>query len=109
LDEAARVDGATHLQVLWHVLLPLLKPPLIILVVFNFLDVWNDYLGPLIYLNKRDMYTLALGLTFFQTRIGNLLNYLMAISVLMLIPPTLIYFFAQRHIIGGIASVGLKG
>lgn len=109
LDEAAAVDGANRLQILFHVLLPLLKPPLTIVVVFTFLDVWNDYLGPLIYLNDREMYTLALGLTFFQTRIGNLLNYLMAMSVAMLILPMIVYFLAQRHIIGGIASVGIKG
>ena len=109
LDEAARVDGASHLQVLVQVLLPLLKPPLIILAVFTFLDTWNEYLGPLIYLSKRETYTLALGLAFFRTRVGNQLHYLMAMSVVMLIPPMLTYFFAQRHIIGGIASVGLKG
>lgn len=109
LDEAARVDGASYLQVLYHVLIPLLKPPITIMLVFTFLDVWNDYLGPLLYASGRDNYTLALGLTFFRTRIGNLLNYLMAMSLVMLIPPMVIYFFAQKHIIGGIAAIGLKG
>ena len=109
LDEAARVDGASYLQVLYHVLMPLLKPPITIMLVFTFLGVWNDYLGPLLYASGRENYTLALGLTFFKTRIGNLLNYLMAMSLVMLIPPMVIYFLAQRHIIGGIAAVGLKG
>jgi multiple sugar transport system permease protein len=109
LDEAARVDGASYLQVLFHVLLPLLKPVITIMLVFTFLDVWNDYLGPLLFLSGRENYTLAIGLAFFRTRIGNLLNYLMAMSVVMLVPPTIIYFLAQRHIIGGIAAVGIKG
>jgi multiple sugar transport system permease protein len=78
-------------------------------VVFTFLEVWNDYLGPLVYLRDPDTYTMALGLTFFQVQYGGLQHFLMATSVLMLIPPIVIYYFAQRHLIGGIASVGLKG
>ncbi|MBC8160182.1 MAG: carbohydrate ABC transporter permease [Roseiflexaceae bacterium] len=77
--------------------------------VFTFLGVWNDFLGPLIYLNDQEMYTVALALATLNRRIGTEWNVLMAANLVAMLPPLLIYFLAQRQLIGGIASVGLKG
>lgn len=109
LDDAARIDGCNRLQVLLRILLPLCKPPLTLVVVFTFLGVWNDFLGPLIFLNQTEKFTLAIGLSLLRGRAGTDYNLLMAAALMAVIPVLLIYFFAQRHIIGGIASVGLKG
>ncbi len=109
LDDAARIDGCNRLQVLLRILVPLCKPPLTLVVVFTFLGVWNDFLGPLIFLNESEKYTLAIGLSLLRGRVGTDYNLLMAAALMAVVPVLIIYFFAQRHIIGGIASVGLKG
>lgn len=109
LDEAARIDGCNTFQILYRILLPLCKPPLTIVVVFTFIWVWNDFLGPLIYLNDVEKYTVALGLSLFRGRTSTNWNLLMAASLMAVLPCLVLYFFAQRRLIGGIASVGLKG
>jgi multiple sugar transport system permease protein len=109
LDNAAQIDGCNRFQVLFRILLPLCKPPLTLVVVFTFLGVWNDFFGPLIYLNEFKKYPLALGLNLLRGRGGTDWNMLMAASLMAVIPVLVLYFFAQKHIIGGIASVGLKG
>ncbi len=109
LDEAARIDGCNTFQILYRILLPLCKPPLTIIVVFTFIGVWNDFLGPLIYLNDVEKYTIALGLSLFRGRTGTDWNLLMAASLMAVLPSLVLYFFAQKRLIGGIASVGLKG
>lgn len=109
LDEAARIDGAGHLQIFWWVILPLSKPVLAVCAVFTFLGSWNDLLGPLIYLDRNSQFTIALGLANSVTRSGTDWNLVMAGNILMMIPPIVLYFVLQRRLIGGIASVGLKG
>lgn len=109
LDEAAYIDGATRYQVFWHIILPLTRPALMLVTVFTFIDVWNDFLQPLIYLNKPEMFTISLGLSFFQGARETNWNLLMAASVLALTPPMILFFFAQRQLIGGISVEGLKG
>ena len=109
LDDAARMDGCNTFQILFFILLPLCIPPLVIVVVFTFIGVWSDFLGPLIYLNENTKYTIALGLNLLRGRNRTDYNVLMAASLLAVLPTLIVYFFAQNKLIGGIASVGLKG
>jgi multiple sugar transport system permease protein len=109
LELAARVDGCNYFQVFWHIVMPLCKPVLAVCVVFVFLGGWNDLLGPLIYLDSNEQFTVAIGMANMVTRADPDLNLLMAANLIMMIPAVLLYFFAQEKLIGGIASVGLKG
>jgi multiple sugar transport system permease protein len=109
LENAARVDGCNYLQVFWHIVLPLCKPVLAVCVVFVFLGEWNDLLGPLIYLDSNEKFTVAVGLANIVTRGDPATNLLMASNLIMMLPAVVLYFFAQDKLIGGIASVGLKG
>ncbi len=109
LENAARIDGANHFQVFWHIVLPLCKPVLAVCVVFVFLGEWNDLLGPLIYLDSNEEFTVAIGMANLVTSGFPALNLLMAANLVMMLPAVLLYFFAQEKLIGGIASVGLKG
>ncbi len=109
LDDAARIDGASYWQIYWHIILPLSTPVLMVVVVFVFLGSWSDLLGPLIYLNETEQFTLAIGLANFVTRAGTDWNLLMAANLITILPVLIVYYFAQGKLIGGIASVGLKG
>ena len=109
LDEAAKIDGCSYFGIFRFIILPLCKPVLAVVVVFMFLSSWGDLLGPLIYLNNTDQFTIAIGLANFATRYSPNTNLLMAANLVMMIPPILVFFFAQEQLIGGIASVGLKG
>ena len=96
-------------DIYWRIILPLTTPVLAVVVVFTFLGSWGDLLGPLIYLNNNDKFTIALGLANFITRANPNLNELMAANLVTIIPVIIVYFFAQDKLIGGISSVGLKG
>jgi ABC-type glycerol-3-phosphate transport system permease component len=109
LESAARVDGCNYFQVFWHIVLPLCKPVLAVCVVFQFLGGWNDLLGPLIYLDSNEKFTVAIGIANLVTSGDPALNLLMAANLIMMLPAVVLYFFAQEKLIGGIASVGLKG
>lgn len=109
LDDAARIDGAGFFRIYWDIILPLSTPVLMVVVVFVFLGGWSDLLGPLIYLNEQDQFTLAVGLANFVSRSGTEWNLLMAANLIIIIPVLIVYYFAQGKLIGGIASVGLKG
>jgi ABC-type glycerol-3-phosphate transport system permease component len=110
LDEAARVDGAGFLRVLFSVTLPLVKPALAAVVIFSFVAHWNDFFHPLIYLQSKDKFTLALGLRLFQTQYAiDDIEGLMAVSLIVLAPIALIFLFAQRQFIEGITLTGIKG
>ena len=110
LMDAARLDGAGYFRVLFGVLLPLLKPALVAIAVFEFQAKWDDFLVPLIYLNKRDNFTLSLGLASFKADYDMDWGLLMAASVLMTIPMIILFFAAQRLFIQGLsASTGIKG
>lgn len=109
LSESARLDGANELRIYWQIILPLAKPALAAVMLFQFLLSWNDLLGPLIYLNDADLYTLPLGLTFFRLEYSTQFGPLMAASTLVVIPVIVIFFFAQRTFIQGITLTGVKG
>lgn len=109
LDEAARLDGCSHWGIFWRVILPLSKPALAVVGLFHFIFVWNDFLGPLIFLQQRDQFTLALGLQLYQSQAGNVpWNLLMAASTLVVLPVLIVFLLAQRTFIEGIATSGLK-
>ena len=109
LDEAARIDGANSFQIWWRILVPLSAPALGTVAVFSILASWNDFLGPLIYMNKPDMRTMALGLQFFVGQYGTRWNQLMAVAVVMTIPVVVLFFLAQRFFMRGIAMTGITG
>jgi multiple sugar transport system permease protein len=108
LDDAAYVDGANPLQVFWHIILPSSKPALIVVTIFTFIFVWNDFLGPLVYLNDQELYTLAVGLASFQGIYSAQWGYLMAASTAVIAPVIVLFFFAQRYFIEGVTLTGLK-
>jgi multiple sugar transport system permease protein len=115
LSDAARIDGASEFGILWRIMLPLSKPALVVAALFSFLGAWNDYLGPLIYLNQRDQYTIALGIENLRRTIAQVgatelaYPYLMAVSTIVTLPIFIAFFFAQRTFIEGISLTGLKG
>jgi ABC-type glycerol-3-phosphate transport system permease component len=109
LDEAARIDGAGHWTIYWRVILPLTAPALTVVAIFTFLGVWNDFFGPLIYLVDPDKFTVAVALANQRSRVGVEWNELMAANLIAIIPPLIVYFLAQKKLIGGIASVGIRG
>ncbi len=111
LEEAATLDGATPLQVYWHIFLPLMKPVLLAVALISFAAHWNSFLGPLVFLNDFDKYTMTLGLHFFQgsaTGERPAWNLMMAMTTLMSVPVLTIFFFAQRRFIEGTSFTGLK-
>jgi len=109
LEEAALIDGANRLQILWKVIVPLSKPALAAVAIFNFQGVWNDFLYPLVFLHKQSNYTIALGLNFFRSTYTVHWGYLMAASIVALLPMVIIFFIAQRYFIQGITFTGIKG
>lgn len=112
LEDAARIDGCGVLRIYWHVMLPLVRPSLAAIAIFTFMGVWNDFMGPLIYLQDQRLYPLSLGLYALdvQNSLGsNSMGLMMAGSLLMTLPVIAIFFFAQRYFIQGITMTGLKG
>jgi ABC-type glycerol-3-phosphate transport system permease component len=109
LDDAARIDGAGTWDILYKIILPLCVPPLTIIIVFTFLWTWNSFLDPLIYLNDFYSYPVQLGLAMFRGRFSVEWNMFMAATLITILPVLVIYFFSQNKLIGGIASVGIKG
>jgi multiple sugar transport system permease protein len=109
LEDAARIDGANTLQILWRVILPISTPALATVVIFTFQATWNDFLQPLIYLQDQSHYTLTLGLNFFRGSFQVNWAYLMAASLVIVLPVVIVFFLTQRLFIQGIAMTGMKG
>ncbi|MFE0516362.1 carbohydrate ABC transporter permease [Streptomyces sp. NPDC058964] len=111
LDEAARLDGCGHLRIYWSIMLPLCRPALITSAIFTFISAWNDFMGPLIYLNEPGKYTVSLGLMMFRDSDGVAANYggMIAMSLVALLPVLLFFLAFQRYLIDGMATSGLKG
>ncbi|MBN1248017.1 MAG: carbohydrate ABC transporter permease [Anaerolineae bacterium] len=113
LDDAARIDGCSRLTFYWRIIMPLSKPVITVMAVFTILGVWNDFTSPLIYLNDPEKFPLSIALNYFRQSTFNrgtsTTNYVMSASLLSAIPMLLLYFFFQKQLIGGIASVGIKG
>jgi multiple sugar transport system permease protein len=108
LDEAAILDGANRLQVLWHVIVPLSCPALIMVAIFSALGAWNHFLGPLLYLNDSRKYTLALGLAEFTGLYSSQWHLLMAASAAVIALVIVLFFLAQKYFIEGITLTGTK-
>lgn len=109
LVEAARLDGASYFGIYWRIMLPLIKPSLVAVAVLEFQAKWNDFIGPLIYLNRKELYPMALGLQSFKTEFETQWALLMAASVIFTIPMIVLFFLFQRYFIEGIATTGSKG
>ena len=109
LSEAARMDGASELRIYWSIILPLAKTALATVAIFEFIARWRDYLGPLIYLNDQNLYTLSLGIYEYRSQYGSEWAMLMAASVLITLPIILLFFFLQKTFVQGIALTGIKG
>jgi multiple sugar transport system permease protein len=110
LDEAAKIDGASPVQVFWRIIAPLAKPALVTTAIFSFIWTWNDFFSQLIYLNSPDHYTVPIGLRLFvggegQTELGPMF----AMSMLSLVPVFLFFLAFQRLLVEGINTEGLKG
>ncbi len=112
-DEAAKIDGANSLRTLIYVLVPLCRPAVTTVAIFAFLSHWNDFIGPLIYLNTPERFTVSLGLRYFQTipmEAGEPKEHLlMAGAVMMAAPCAILFFLAQRYFVKGIVMSGIKG
>lgn len=109
LSEAARIDGCGELKIYSRIIMPMCKPGLATLVVFTFNFMWNDYMGPMIYLNTDKLKTIQIGLAAFRTEYGAEYGLIMAGTVCSLLPMVLIYCVAQKYLMEGIAFSGLKG
>ena len=109
LSEAAKIDGCSEFFIYARIFLPLSKPALATLAIFTFMGTWNDFLGPLIYLNDKDLFTLALGLRSFQMQHGTRWNVMMAASIIVMMPTIILFFTCQRYFIEGITLTGIKG
>jgi len=108
LSDAARLDGCGEFGIYWRIVMPLAKPALVTVGLFAFVGSWNDFLGPLLYLNDERTYTLAIGLQKFVSQHGAEWGKLMAASTLMTLPIIVIFFFAQRTFIQGVVLTGSK-
>ncbi len=108
LDEAAYIDGASPWKVFAMIIMPLSKPALVVVTIFTFIGVWNDFLGPLLYLSDESKYTLALGLASFQSVYTAQWGYLMAASAAVIAPIIVLFFVLQRYFIEGVTLTGIK-
>ncbi len=109
LEEAALIDGASTLRILTSVIVPLSVPVLSVIAILTFKDTWNDFLGPLLYLSQPSMYTVSVGLAYFNGQYDVKLNLLMAASLVLMMPIVILFIFAQRAFVEGISLTGLKG
>ena len=109
LSEAARMDGANEIRIYASIILPLVKPALATVAIFEIIARWRDYLGPLIYLKDQETYTLSLGIYEYRSQYGAEWGLLMAASVMMTLPILLMFFFLQKSFVQGIALTGIKG
>jgi alpha-1,4-digalacturonate transport system permease protein len=108
LLEAARMDHASEWQIYWRIVMPLAAPALAVLAIFSVMWRWNDFLWPLIVLSKNEKFTLQLALNAFQGDLVTQWNYLLAMTVITLLPITIVFAFLQKYITQGIASAGVK-
>jgi multiple sugar transport system permease protein len=109
LEDAALIDGASRLQILWRIILPLARPAIAAIAIFNFQGVWNDFLPPLIFLHDHSKFTISLGLNFFRSSYDVHWGYLMAASLVAMLPMVIVFFLAQKQFIEGISFSGMKG
>ncbi|MBV8912648.1 MAG: carbohydrate ABC transporter permease [Acetobacteraceae bacterium] len=108
LIEAARMDNASEWRIYWRIVLPLSAPALAVLAIFSAMWRWNDFLWPMVVLTRSESFTLPLALNAFQGELTTQWNYVLSMTVVTLLPITVIFLFLQRHITQGIASAGVK-
>jgi ABC-type glycerol-3-phosphate transport system permease component len=108
-DEAALIDGCTRMGVFFRILLPQIRPALLVVAIYQFTWSWNDFFAPLIYLNSPKLFTVTLGLSRFMGRTQTDVQYLMAMTVVSTLVPIAIFFFTQRVFLQGIVISGVKG
>lgn len=108
LEEAAYIDGCSSFLIFWKIFLPLSKPGLLTVAIYSFLAHWNEFIGPLIYLNSEKKYTISIGLRYFLYEQGGYYNLLMAASTMALLPCLLLFILTQKYFIKGIVLTGLK-
>ena len=109
LEDAAKIDGAGYLTTYLRIMLPLVKPALATVVIFSFIGSWNNFLGPLIYINTTDKFPISLALQLFETLHNAQYGLLMAASTIATLPIVILFFFTQRYFIQGIVLTGIKG
>ncbi|HYF51409.1 MAG TPA: carbohydrate ABC transporter permease [Planctomycetota bacterium] len=110
LLDAARIDGCSELEILWHVVVPLARPALAMVALFQFLGSWKDFMGPLLYLQDRSQFTLSLGLQAFQSQQGGTPWHLsMAAGMMFSLPLLILFLIARKSFMQGIAMTGIKG
>jgi alpha-1,4-digalacturonate transport system permease protein len=109
LIESARIDGASEFRIYWQVILPLAAPALAVLAIFSIMWRWNDFLWPLIVLSRTEVFTLQVGLNSFQGDLQIQWHFVLAMTVLTMLPITLVFAFLQKYITTGIATTGMKG
>ncbi len=109
LVESARIDGCGYFRIYWDIMLPLIKPALLAIVIFQFMYAWNDLLSPLIYIHDQNLMTLSIGLQVFKSSRATEWNLVMAASSLMTLPIVVVFFAAQKYFIQGVTLTGLKG
>ncbi len=109
LEDAAKIDGCTYFGIYWRIMLPLIKPALAALTIMTFMGSWNNFMGPLIYINSPEKMPLAYALQLFQGAHGAEYGLLMAASTMVMLPVLLVFFFTQRYFIQGITLTGIKG
>jgi alpha-1,4-digalacturonate transport system permease protein len=108
LLDSARIDGASEWRIYWQIVLPLARPAIAVLAIFSIVWRWNDFLWPLIVLTRNELFTLQVGLNAFQGQLNTQWHYVLAMTVLTLLPITLVFAFLQRYITTGIATTGMK-
>ena len=108
LVDAAKVDGASHLQIWWRIIMPLTKPPMISIVILGFIGSWDDYLSPLVFLVSRQLYTVAQGVNYYYTMEAAKFNLVMAAATSAIVPIVLLFVFSQNFFVQGITKTGLK-
>ena len=109
LIDAAKIDGASYIRIYAQIVLPLAKPAMFTVALFQFLNSWRDFLGPLIYLGDNKKYTISLGLQYFRLEHDTKWQLLMAASIMLTAPVVVLFFFTQRTFVQGIAMTGIKG
>lgn len=109
LREAAKIDGLSEYGIWWRIMLPLSRPALSTLTIITFVNTWNDFLGPLIYLTRTELKTIQIGLRSFISQYSSEYGLIMAGSVVALIPVFVVFLSLQRYFVQGIASTGIKG
>ncbi|MEK3888114.1 carbohydrate ABC transporter permease [Bacillus sp. FSL K6-3431] len=109
LRDAAKIDGAGEFRIYWQIMLPLAKPAVLAVALFQFMNSWTDFIGPLLYLTDEFQYTLSLGLQQFQTQMGTEWGLMMSVATMMTLPIIIMFFFMQKTFINGITFSGIKG